>query len=224
MKKKVLTILLCAITILSLTGCKKKSMVSIEELNELRDSITDVASTSNDNAYKNFTSCYVDEEKMAVVVTLVDNSKESQQWFRENIKDSNYIKFADVKRNTSSNSERDFYIVKPDYHNDIKFNEYFKESTRKIFLASNITDVYIINGTKKDVLNKYLSNNSSQISDTLEFMTSKLDKKNVLKDGGTTIYRSKDKDVTMIVCNTLDKTHDIYIGDFSINYEQFMCR
>lgn len=175
------------------------------------------------------------------IAYLVDNNHEKKfvidwEWSYGKLSPGNYrlikkvnnkqisVEFKLAEINYTDNSKMDFYIIKPEYHNDIKFNEYYKESARKIFLAGNISNIYITNGTKKDTLNKYLSNNPSKISDTLEFMTSKLDKENVLKDGGTTIYKSKDKDVTMIVCNTIDKTYDIYIGDFSMNYEQFMCR
>ena len=38
------------------------------------------------------------------------------------------------------------------------------------------------------------------------------------KDGGTKIYKSKDKDITMIVCNTTKNDRNILIGDYSMKY------
>lgn len=125
---------------------------------------------------------------------------------------------------TDSISEMDYYVEKTDQHNDIKFNEYYKGETRKIFLASNITDIIITKGEQKLNLNKLLLSDTKMSDyDVIHFMMRKLDKKGTLKDGGTTIYKDKNKDVTMIVCNTLDKNYDVYIGDKTIEYEQFMC-
>ncbi len=125
---------------------------------------------------------------------------------------------------TDSISETDYYVEKTDQHNDIKFNEYYKGETRKIFLASNITDIIITKGEQKLNLNKLLLSDTKMSDyDVIHFMMRKLDKKETLKDGGTTIYKDKNKDVTMIVCNTLDKNYDVYIGDKTIEYEQFMC-
>lgn len=125
---------------------------------------------------------------------------------------------------TDTSSEMDYYVGKSEQYNDIKYNEYYIGETRKIFLASNITDIIITRGGQNISLNKFLlSDTSMSVYDIIHFMMRKLDKKNTLKDGGTTIYRGKNKDITMIVCNTLDKNNDVYIGDYNMKYEQFMC-
>lgn len=125
---------------------------------------------------------------------------------------------------TDTSSEMDYYVERSEQHNDIKYNEYYIGETRKIFLASNITDIIIASGGQKISLNKFLLSDTKMSDyDIIHFMMRKLDKKNTLKDGGTTIYRSKNKDITMIVCNTLDKNYDVYIGDYNMKYEQFMC-
>lgn len=125
---------------------------------------------------------------------------------------------------TDTSSEMDYYVERSEQHNDIKYNEYYIGETRKIFLASNITDIIIASGGQKISLNKFLLSDTKMSDyDIIHFMMRKLDKKNTLKDGGTTIYRSKNKDRTMIVCNTLDKNYDVYIGDYNMKYEQFMC-
>lgn len=125
---------------------------------------------------------------------------------------------------TDTSSEMDYYVERSEQHNDIKYNEYYIGETRKIFLASNITDIIIASGGQKISLNKFLLSDTKMSDyDIIHFMMRKLDKKNTLKDGVTTIYRSKNKDITMIVCNTLDKNYDVYIGDYNMKYEQFMC-
>lgn len=50
---------------------------------------------------------------------------------------------------TDSAPEMDYYVEKSEQHNDIKFNEYYKGETRKIFLASNMTDIIITSGGQK---------------------------------------------------------------------------
>lgn len=125
---------------------------------------------------------------------------------------------------TDTSSEMDYYVGKSEQYNDIKYNEYYIGETRKIFLASNITDIIIASYGQKISLNKFLLSDTKMSDyDIIHFMMRKLDKKNTLKDGGTTIYRGKNKDITMIVCNTLDKNNDVYIGDYNMKYEQFMC-
>lgn len=125
---------------------------------------------------------------------------------------------------TDTSSEMDYYVGKSEQYNDIKYNEYYIGETRKIFLASNITDIIITRGGQNISLNKFLLSDTKMSDyDIIHFMMRKLDKKNTLKDGGTTIYRGKNKDITMIVCNTLDKNYDVYIGDYNMKYEQFMC-
>lgn len=92
MKKKILGILICGILILGIAGCSNNVRdVSILELRELQEQITTKVSEQDD--YNNFASCSVDEDNKVVVVELIDNSEEQQEWFKKNILDSNYIKF-----------------------------------------------------------------------------------------------------------------------------------
>lgn len=66
-------------------------VITIEELNNIQKQITDKLALQNN--YNNFASCGVDEQRKVVVVELVDNSKEQQEWFKNNILDSKYIEF-----------------------------------------------------------------------------------------------------------------------------------
>ena len=76
----------------------------------------------------------------------------------------------------------------------------------------------IINNTNKEIkeldkLEKYMN-----------FVIEKLELKDTLKDGGTNIYKSKDKDITMIVCNTTKNDKNILIGDYSMEYTDGDCK
>lgn len=136
-----------------------------------------------------------------------------------------YVERSELTNDIEYNEHHlDYYVGKSEQYNDIKYNEYYEGETRKIFLASNITDIIITRGGQNISLNKFLLSDTKMSDyDIIHFMMRKLDKKNTLKDGGTTIYRGKNKDITMIVCNTLDKNYDVYIGDYNMKYEQFMC-
>lgn len=194
--------------------------VSISYLKELQDNITNILDEKKD--YSNYSSCYVDEENKVVIIELEDNSLEQQEWFRKNIMDSEYIHFKQGEKATVSTM--DFYIYKPEFHNDIKFNDYYKNNERTIYLAGNIEEFYIVNEGNKDTLKNYISQTYQTFDDSIKSITDKLDKKDILKDGGTTIYKSREKDLTMVVCKTIDGNKDVLIGDYSMEYEQDMCK
>ncbi|MCM1370976.1 MAG: peptidylprolyl isomerase [Clostridium sp.] len=97
MKKKIFAMLLCLTIIF--TGCGQKAEeISNEELNSLRDKITDIV--SNNKNYNNFSNCYVDSTSNVVVVELVDNSIEKQNEFKNLILDSKNIEFKQGKQDT----------------------------------------------------------------------------------------------------------------------------
>lgn len=93
MKKKILTIILCGLMILGITSCGKEKEVSVDVLNDINDKIINYFHTNGAEKYENYSYNYVDEENRMVIVGLVDNSKEQQDWFKKNIVNSKYIKF-----------------------------------------------------------------------------------------------------------------------------------
>lgn len=217
--KKLLIVLFFSILLLGITGCEKTEVLSKEELINLQEEITDKVT---EKEYHNFASCYVDEEENIIVVELVDNSNEAQGWFKENIIDSKYVTFKQGGPYTTTNL--DFYISKPELYDSIKFNEYYKGNDRTIFLAGNISEFYIKNDSDKEVpLKEYISTTYQTIDDSIKSITNNLTRKDTLKDGGTSIYKSKSKDLTIIVCKTIEGSKDIYIGDYSLEYDQTMC-
>lgn len=125
---------------------------------------------------------------------------------------------------TDNNKRFDFYISKYEDRNGTKFNDYITFNDRKYYLASNIKEFYVIDGESM-ILKSYITNFNHALDDhSIKRITGKLTVKDILKDGGTTIYKSKDKDITIIECKTIDGNDDIYIGDYSMEYEEFMCK
>lgn len=98
MRKIICAIFLCSIIILVVISCKIKKEVSIDELNNINDEIISYFNRNGTKKYDNFSYNYVDEKEKVVVVGLIDNSKNEQNWFRKNIVDSKYLKFEKAKR------------------------------------------------------------------------------------------------------------------------------
>lgn len=94
MKKIILTILLCGVMVLEITGCSnnKKEVVN-EELQSVNNKIIEYFQTHGITEYENYTFNYVDEENKVVVVGLLDNSEKEQEKFKKTIVDSNLIRF-----------------------------------------------------------------------------------------------------------------------------------
>lgn len=117
-----------------------------------------------------------------------------------------------------SNSSIDFYISK-DKNPSQKFKLYY-DSKQKIYMTTNIKEFYIIDKAdqKKETLNFFISHVFQTFDDSIKDITEQLNLEGILKDGGTKIYRSKEKDITLITCNTIDGNRDVYIGDYTLNY------
>lgn len=93
MKRMILTILLCGVMVLGITGCGKSTTeVSTDELNDVNNQIIEYFSSSNVE-YDNLSFNYVDLTNKKVIVGLQDNSKEQQDKFRKLVIDSELIEF-----------------------------------------------------------------------------------------------------------------------------------
>ena len=313
----------------------------LENIHKIVDSKLEEYEKTNGKKYTNVAATGVDQNLNKVVITLVNNSKEEQKWFRENIYDSKYIAFEQggpytifsngvslaVKLNTITNEGATFilknhtddeYWYGPEYHiekkedgkwkeidtltgdpltwnaiaytlkaneekelyidwstsygklsygeyrlvknafrekdrpideskklnlyaefkipvnivagtgntikvkkttlqNTNKFNEYLKRDGITIYFASNILEVYY-NDVKKDMTLKYFIENVNQTTDnSIEEIVRYLEKKEIYKDGGSTVYRSKEYDITLVKCNNMSGNKDVYIGDYNLN-------
>lgn len=210
--KKVILIVMYMIMFLGITGCGKKDV-----LNDTYKKISEYFESKEvDKSYLG--SYYLDNENNVVVVTLNDNSIDTQNDFLKNVKvDAKYIKFKEVNLNI------DFYVSKLVNYNDIKFNDYFKSDDRTIYLAGYIDEFYVVDNGQVRILKDYISQTNRSFDNNIKLITDKLVRKDILKDGGTAIYKSEEKDITLIVCNTLDNNKDIYIGNYKMEYEEDMC-
>ena len=114
------------------------------------------------------------------------------------------------------------FITKSDACNDIKYQTYYEDKNRTIYLATCIAEVNLRTEDGTITLKEHLTSAFQKFDDSIRSMSEKMNLKSALKDGGTTIY--KNNNATMIVCNTLAGNKDIYIGDSSMDYEQDMCK
>lgn len=93
-----------------------------------------------------------------------------------------------------------------------------------IYLAGNIEEFYIKDETKDITLKSYVSTTYQTLDDSIKKITDNLNFISSFDDGGSSIYKNQEKDITMIVCNTLDNNKDIFIGDYLMNFDyDFMC-
>ena len=72
-------------------------------------------------------------------------------------------------------------------------------------------------------LRTFLANDNITLDDALKKITDKLELDGALYDGGTKVYKSKEKDITIITCNTLEGNKDVYIGNYLVSLEDGMC-
>ena len=66
-------------------------------------------------------------------------------------------------------------------------------------------------------LKYYIENVNQKIEESIKEITNYLEKKEIYKDGGSTVYRSKEYDITLVKCNNMSGNKDIYIGDYNLN-------
>ncbi len=143
-------------------------------------------------------------------------------WDKDLVTVSWHLKTSKFTCPLSDPEKFDFYISKS-ANNDSKYNEYLTISDRKIYFQNKIKEFYVIAGNTMP-LKTYIKNNNQSLDKSIQKITNKLDYYSSLNDGGTTIYKSKDKDITIITCEAIAGSKDIYIGDYSTEYEQNLCR
>ena len=109
--------------------------------------------------------------------------------------------------------------------NQNKFNKYLERDNRIIYLAENIDEIYYIVSKTKISLKDYITKTYQNIEDGINHLSDIMNLDSTLKDGGTTIYKSKEYDITMVKCNTISGNKNIYIGDYLIKFDsESMCK
>lgn len=48
--------------------------------------------------------------------------------------------------------------------------------------------------------------------------------KEEVDDGGSMLYSSDEYDLSVLMCGTLDGNKDIYVGDYTMYYDNTMCK
>lgn len=224
--KKIVLLILCSFMILGITGCRKEKETKTDNIKDTYNKVenyfgNELVDRSNLGAYS------FDEENNIIIVTLIDNSKEQQEIFIKQAEvNSKYIKFEQGGPFTGGPyTGIDFYISKSKIHNDIGFNEYYKNNDRTIYLAGNIDEFYVIESSSKITLKSYISTTFQTFDDSIKSITNQLTFLYSYDDGGTSVYKNQEKDITIIICNTINKNKDIFIGDYKMNFEsKSMCK
>ena len=134
-----------------------------------------------------------------------------------------YADYFDVKE--PSNTSEKIEVIKPEVSNLNKFNKYLERDNRTIYLAGNVEEVYYTDSEIKMTLKDYISKSYQTLDDSIKHLTDIIDYVDTLKDGGTMIYESNAYDITIIKCNTVEGNKDIFIGDYSMNFDsKSMCK
>ena len=221
--KKLIILTLCFILTLVTFGCGNKN---VQKPTNLQDTYSAVGNYFGDSSVdrSNLGAFYLDEENNIIVVILVDNSESKQEEFLEKANiDSKYIKFEQGGPYNTNSLDIDLKTSSENNKN-IKFKEYLKLDNETIYLAENVSELFIVENKNQTPLRKYIINSTESMDKSIESITNLLNKQSILKDGGTIIFKNKDKNITLIKCNTIDGNKDIYIGDYNLNFKSNMCK
>lgn len=222
--KKLIILTLCFIQTLVTFGCGNKS---VQKPTNLQDTYNAVGNYFGDSSVdrSNLGAFYLDEENNIIVVILVDNSASKQEEFLEKANiDSKFIKFEQGGPYNTNSLDIDLKVSSENNDKNIKFKEYLKLDNETIYLAENVSELFIVENKNQTSLRKYIINSTESMDKSVESITNLLNKQSILKDGGTIIFKNKDKNITLIKCNTIDGNKDIYIGDYNLNFKSNMCK
>ena len=83
----------------------------------------------------------------------------------------------------------------------------------------NLKDVYYRSNGKKYTLKEFVKSDGE-----FSEITSLLGEGISYDDGGSMLYSSDEYDLSVLVCGTLDGNKDIYVGDYTMYYDNTMCK
>ncbi|MBO5095649.1 MAG: hypothetical protein J6B98_02120 [Bacilli bacterium] len=116
-------------------------------------------------------------------------------------------------------------VIKPEIHNAVLFNKYLERDNRTFYLAGHIEEIYYTDSETRMSLKNYISKSYQTLDDSIKHLTDIMDYVDTLNDGGTTIYKSNAYDITIIKCNTLSGNRDVFIGDYTMNFDnESLCK
>lgn len=139
----------------------------------------------------------------------------------ENNQDNDEKKVINVVAGTADTIK----VEKTELQDSNKFNKYLERDERTIYFASNIREVYYIEPNNKRTLKEYITPLYANLDDIMEGIIKYLQTHDELNDGGTQIHKSFEYDITIVKCNKIAGSHDYFIGDYNMQYdEDSMCK
>lgn len=224
MKKNILTIILCFLLLVITSACEHKTQDKPTNLEDTYKAINAYFSTSHADK-SNLSAFYVDSEKHVIIVELVENTTPNQKKFLKltNV-DEKYIEFRKDGPYEDNDIDIELSVAFDQTCGNIEFNEYLNDYNIKVYLEENVNDLYVTDAGQKMTFKDYANGLNQTLDRSIKDLTNKLEKTAALDDGGTTIYKNKDKNITIIACNTLDGNRDVYIGDYQLYYKENMCK
>ena len=224
MKKNILTIILCFLLLVITSACEHKSQDKPNNLEDTYKAINAYFSTSHADK-SNLSAFYVDSEKHVIIVELVENNTPNQKNFLKltNV-DEKYIEFRKDGPYEDNDIDIELSVAFDQTCGNIEFNEYLNDYNIKVYLEEKVNDLYVTDAGQKMTFKDYANGLNQTLDRSIKDLTNKLEKTAALDDGGTTIYKNKDKNITIIACNTLDGNRDVYIGDYQLYYKENMCK
>lgn len=224
MKKNILNIILCFLLLVITSACEHKSQDKPNNLEDTYKAINAYFSTSHADK-SNLSAFYVDSEKHVIIIELVENTTPNQKKFLKltNV-DEKYIEFRKDGPYEDNDIDIELSVAFDQTCGNIEFNEYLNDYNIKVYLEENVNDLYVTDAGQKMTFKDYANGLNQTLDRSIKDLTNKLEKTAALDDGGTTIYKNKDKNITIIACNTLDGNRDVYIGDYQLYYKENMCK
>ena len=224
MKKNILTIILCFLLLVIASACEHKTQDKPTNREDTYKAINAYFSTSHADK-SNLSAFYVDSEKHVIIVELVENNTPNQKNFLKltNV-DEKYVEFRKGGPYEDNDIDIELSVDADQNCGNIEFNEYLNNDNIKVYLEENINDLYVTDTGQKMSFKDYANGLNQTLDRSIKDLTNKLEKTAALDDGGTTIYKDKDKNITIIACNTLDGNRDVYIGDYALYYKNHMCK
>lgn len=224
MKKNILTIILCFLLLAITSACEHKTQDKPNNLEDTYKAINAYFSTSHADK-SNLSAFYVDSEKHVIIVELVENTTPNQKNFLKltNV-DEKYIEFRKGGPYKDNDIDIELSVVANQTCGNIEFNEYLNNDNIKVYLEENVSDLYVTDTGQKMSFKDYANGLNQTLDRSIKDLTNKLEKTAALDDGGTAIYKDKDKNITIIACNTLAGNRDVYIGDYDLYYKNHMCK
>lgn len=224
MKKNILTIILCFLMLLVATGCQNQTKDKPTNLEDTYKAISYYFSNSQVDK-SNLGSFYIDNEKNIIIVELVENTPKNQETFLKltNI-DKKYIEFKHGGPYKNDDIDIELSVAFDQTCGNVEFNEYLNDDNIKVYLEENVNDLYVTFLGKKMTFKDYANGLNQTLDRSIKDLTNKLEKTAALEDGGTTIYKDEDKNITIIACNTLNGNRDVYIGEYQLYYKENMCK